>query len=151
MFGSKMTDLLKAVSEGWSWKLGKPVEIVATNRFGNAIVKNEEGRYFRIVPEEWECELLASSSMELEEKRKSHDFVRDWEMVALVQRAEVALGPLAEGEVYYLVVPGCLGGKYAEENMRKNSLRELLAYSGEMARQIDDVPDGGSVIIAPTE
>src|SRR6266850_3062106 len=137
-----MNVLLEAIAEGWSWKLGKPVAIVATNRFGNAIVQNEEGLFFRIMPEEWQCELLACCSEELEEKRKRDDFVRDWEMLALVQRAEVALGPLADGEVYYLVVPGCLGGKYAEENMQKNSLRELLAYSGEMARQIDDVPDG---------
>ena len=128
-----MNAVLEAIAEGWSWKLGKPVAIVATNRFGNALVQNEKGYFF------------------LEEKRKSDDFVRDWEMLASVRRAEVALGPLAEGEVYYLVVPGCLGGKYAEENIRKNSLRELLAYSGEMARRIDDVPDRGSVIIAPTE
>jgi len=44
-----------------------------------------------------------------------------------------------------------LGGKYAEENIRKISLRELLAYSGDMARQIADVPDGGRVIITPSE
>ena len=53
--------------------------------------------------------------------------------------------------MYYLVVPGCLGGEYAEENIRKITMRELLAYSGDMARQIDDVPDGGSVEIKVTE
>lgn len=147
----RMNALLEAVAEGWSWKLGRPVAIIATNRFGNAIVQNEQGQFFRIMPEEWECELLASSAEELEQTRKSDDFIRDWEMTALVQRAQTFLGPLEEGEVYYLVIPGCLGGKYAEENIRKNSLRELLAYSGEMARQIDDVPDGGSVTIVPTE
>ena len=72
-------------------------------------------------------------------------------MSAIVARAETALGPLAEGEVYHLVIPGILGGKCAEENIRKISLRELLAYSGEMAKQTDDVPEEGSVIIAPTE
>jgi len=146
-----MNALLEAVAEGWSWKLGRPVAIVATNRFGNAIVQNEQGQFFRIMPEEWACELLASSVEGLEQRRKSDDFIRDWEMTALVQRARAFLGPLEEGEVYYLVIPGCLGGKYAEENIRKNSLCEVLAYSGEMARQIDDVPDGGRVTIVPTE
>jgi hypothetical protein len=146
-----MNTLLEAITEGWSWKLGKPVAIIATNGFGNAIVQNDKGQFFRIMPEEWDCQLLASSAEELHEKRTSDDFIRDWEMTALVQRARVSLGRLEEGEVYYLVVPGCLGGKYAEENIRKNSLRELLAYSGEMARQIDQLPDGGRVVLKPTQ
>ena len=146
-----MNDLLQAVTRGWSWKLGNPVEIVATNRFGNAIVRNHGGKYFRIMPEEWQCELLANSAAELEAKRKDPDFIRDWEMSPLVVRAEAAHGPLAEGQVYYLVVPGVLGGKYAEDNIRKIGLTELLAYSGDMAHQIEDVPDGGQVRIVLKE
>jgi hypothetical protein len=87
----------------------------------------------------------------VELKRKSEEFVRDWEMAVLVERAQAALGPSIEGEVYFLVIPGLLGGKYAEENIRKIPLRQLLAYSGDMAQQIDDVPDGGTVILAPRE
>jgi hypothetical protein len=146
-----MNPLIEAIAEGWSWRIGKPVAIVATNWFGNAIVKNADEHFFRIVPEEWQCELIASSSTQLEEERKKEEFIRDWEMTAIVARAEAALGPLAEGEVYHLVIPGMLGGKYAEENIRKISLSELLAYSGDMAKQTDDVPDGDSVIITPTE
>ena len=137
-----MSDLLQAIAQGWSWKLGNPVEIVATNSFGNAIVRNEAGQYFRIMPEEWQCDLLATSASDLEQKREQPNFIRDWEMLALVARAEAALGPLKDGQVYYLVVPGVLGGKYAEDNIRKISLVELLAYSGDMAHQIDNVPDG---------
>ena len=142
-----MSDPLQAISQGWSWKLGKPVEIIATNPFGNAIVRNETGQYFRIVPEEWQCELLASSAADLEEKRRQPDFIRDWEMSPLVVRAEAAHGPLTQGQVYCLVVPGILGGKYTEENIRKISLVELLAYAGDMAHQIDGVRDGAQVKI----
>src|SRR5687767_9233549 len=98
-----MNPLIGAITEGWSWKLGKPVAIVATNRFGNAIVKNTDGHYFRIMPEEWRCELLARSDEELESKRREEEFVHDWEMTVLVEKAEAALGPLAEGQAYHLV------------------------------------------------
>jgi hypothetical protein len=146
-----MNPLLEAIAQGWGWKFGEPAAIVATNHFGNAIIQNKDGHYFRIIPEEWQCELFAESFTQLEERRKGEDFVREWEMAALVERAQSALGPLAEGEVYCLVTPGCLGGKCAEENIRKISLRELFAYSGDMARQIDDLPDGASVTIKVTE
>lgn len=71
----KMT-LLEAIAQGWGWKLGEPVAIIATNRFGNALVQNKAGQFFRITPEELQCQLLASSSSELEEKRSRGDFVR---------------------------------------------------------------------------
>jgi hypothetical protein len=89
--------------------------------------------------------LFASSAAELEKKRQEPAFIRDWEMSPLVARAAAAHGALTEGQVYYLVVPAILGGKYAEANIRKISLAELLAYSGDTAHQIDDVPDGGQV------
>jgi hypothetical protein len=146
-----MDPLLKAIADKWSWKLGTPIAVVATNQFGNAIVKNADGRFFRIVPEEWQCELLASSPEELEAKRKTDEFRRDWEMTSLVAKAEAAHGPLAEGRTYHLVIPGILGGKYDVENIRTISLRELLAYSGDMAHQIADIPDGETVVIVPAE
>lgn len=142
-----MDALLKAIADGWSWKLGVPVELVATNTFGNAIVTNSEGHYFRIMPEEWSCELIARSAPELEVKRQSAEFIHDWEMKRIVAMAERAQGPLIDGQVYCLVIPGILGGKYAEENIRKNTLLELLAYSGDMAQQIDDLPAGARVEI----
>jgi hypothetical protein len=95
--------------------------------------------------------LIAKSAIELATLRKNEDFILDWDMTVLVERAEAFLGALEEGEVYYLVVPGILGGKYSEENIRKLSFTNLLAYSGDMAQQIDDVADGESVIIKPTE
>ncbi len=144
-----MSTLLQAISEGWSWKIGDPVEVLATNCFGNAIVRNQEGEFFRIMPEEWQCELVARSPAELEKTRQSEDFIRDWEMTVLVDRARVAHGSLLIGECFFLVIPGILGGKYSEENIRKISVTELLSYSGKMAEQIDDIPDGESVIIAP--
>ena len=146
-----MNTVLQAISEGWSWKLGTPVDVVATNCFGNVIVQNQDGDFYRIMPEEWQCELLARTPAELEEKKKTESFVRDWEMTPLVDRAVAAHGPLAAGECFFLVVPSMLGGKYAEENIRKITLPELLSYSGSMAAKIDDVPDGDSVIIVPKE
>ena len=142
-----MNSLIEAIADGWSWKLGQPVAIIDTNLFGNAIVKNTQGQYFRIIPEEWSCELLADSPTELEEKTCNTDFEQDWAMERIVALAKAALGPLDEGQVYYLVTPGILGGQYEADNIRKIRLQELFSYSGDMAHQIEGVPDGGKVKI----
>ena len=137
MSGDSPDQLLEAVADGWGWKLGKPLQILATNRFGNAIVKNEVGQYFRIVPNESACRLIARSPDELEKLRQDEGFVRDWEMNGQVALAEAFQGPLAAGQVYCLVVPGMLGGSYTAENIRKSTFGELLAYSGEVTQQLE--------------
>lgn len=142
-----MNPLLAAVAEGWSWKLDRPVEILATNLFGNVIVQNDGGEFFRIMPEEWSCEWLANSLDEFEAKVGSETFVHDWAMTQLVAMADAAHGPLGDGQVYGLVTPGILGGKYTAENLQKVSLKELLVFSGEMAQQIDGLPEGAPIQI----
>jgi len=146
-----MDALLDAIAEGWGWKIGRPVELIATNAFGNAIVKAADQSYFRIMPEEWSCELIARSAAELATKQNDQEFAHDWAMSRLVSLAEAAHGPLADGQVYYLVIPGVLGGKYSEENIRKISLREVLSYSDSMAQQIEDLPPGSEVKIIVQE
>jgi hypothetical protein len=140
-----MDDVLNAVAEGWGWKIGKPVTIIARNAFGNIIVRAEDGRYFRIIPEDLKSIHLADSPEDLERERSTEEFRTDWEMRALVEKAEASLGSLAEGECYHLVIPSVLGGEYAVENIRKISITEWLEFSGEVARQIEDLPDGTQV------
>jgi len=146
-----MNPLLEAIADGWSWKLGRPVELIATNPFGNAIVRTEAGHYYRITPEEWSCELIAESAAELGIKRAEPDFMRDWAMARLCALAQATQGPLGEGQVYCLVQSGVVGGKYEADNIRKVSLRESLSYSGSMAKQIDELPDGTQIRIKVRE
>jgi hypothetical protein len=146
-----MNSLLDAISEGWSWRLGRPVAIHETNAFGNAIVEDADGRFWRIMPEELECTHLADSHQELETVKANPEFSEDWMMQRLVERAKAAQGPLSPCRVYCLAIPGVLGGEYSESNIRTITLAELLSSSGYMARQIDGLPDGTTVKLKPTE
>jgi hypothetical protein len=46
---------------------------------------------------------------------------------------------------YCLKIPGVLGGEYGGNNLATVDIRQLLGASGDIARQIADVPDGGKV------
>ena len=140
-----MNEILKAVADGWGWKIGKPVSIVAQNAFGNIIVRAEDGSYFRIIPEDLNCIHIADSPEELERERCGEEFREDWEMRALVEKAEAALGSLSDGECYHLVIPSVLGGAYAIENIQRIAITDWLGFAGEVARQIEGLPDGTQV------
>ncbi|QDU39941.1 hypothetical protein Mal4_42950 [Maioricimonas rarisocia] len=95
-----MRDLLQTVQDAWGWTDIKPVEIVASNPFGNLILRDDADHFWRLCPEDLYCKVIADSPAALEELRNDEEFTRDWEMTAMVAEAEQRLGPLAEGERY---------------------------------------------------
>ena len=131
-----MNSLLQAIEGSWGWAIGKPVSIVALNAFGNVIVRNDAGKFFRIMPEGLKCAELAEDEAELKQKFESAEFQQSWEMNSLVQSAHRTLGGLSEGQCYHLVIPSVIGGVYEVKNLKIISTREWLELSGYVAQQI---------------
>ena len=44
--------LVDDISQSWEWVGIEPVEVVGENDFGNLIIKDEEGKYWRLCPED---------------------------------------------------------------------------------------------------
>jgi hypothetical protein len=139
--------MLDTIRKAWGWTGLDPAEVVATNAFGNVIVRATDGTYWRICPEEWSCEQVARSAKEFADLCCEEGFRTDWEMTRLVELARQQFGPLPEGRCYCLKLAAVIGGKYDAANLGTISLDELISFSGDMAEQIKDVPDGGQVEI----
>ena len=140
--------MLETLERAWSWTGLAPVAVLKLNAFGNILVRARDGKVWRICPEELSCEIVADSEVRLCELSKSAEFQDDWHMDPLVRLAEDHLGPLEEGRCYCLKIPAVLGGAYEVSNLGTNSLKELLAFSGDIARQIQDLPDGARIKIS---
>jgi hypothetical protein len=141
-------DMIDTIRTAWSWIGLAPAEIVATNAFGNLIVRSVDGAFWRICPEELSCAPIAWSQSEYERLLGDAEFVTDWEMTNLVELARDHLGPLSPGRCYCLKMPAILGGGYEASNLGTNSRFEVIAFSGDVAQQLKDVPDGGRVKIS---
>ena len=75
----------------------------------------------------------------------------DWQMTRLVELARHALGPVHEERCYCLKRPAVLGGEYDIANFATITRQELVAFTGDVAEQIKDLPDGTPVNIEWTE
>ncbi len=135
--------MVDTIRKSWGWIGLDPAEVVATNQFGNVIVRAADGAYWRICPEEWSCDKVARDANEFAALSSGEDFRTDWEMARLVEVAREKLGSLSEGRCYCLKLPAVIGGSYEATNIGTISLAELISYSGDMAEQIKEVPDGG--------
>lgn len=136
--------VIDVVKESWGWTGIDPVEIVAMNPFGNLVVRDSRGEYWRLAPEDLLCQVVAKSGDELSKLFKDPEFAEDWEMRALVKAAHDKLGALESGRRYCLKLPGPLGGAYEAANLATLPIEELIGFTGYLAEQIKDLPDGAS-------
>jgi hypothetical protein len=66
-------------------------------------------------------------------------------MDALVKTAYRVVGSLKPDRAYCLKIPGILGGAYDETNIASAPISELVTFSGDLAYQIKDLPDGAQI------
>lgn len=137
--------IVQEIENAWGWAGIKPAEVVGENDFGNLMVKDLDGRYWRICPEDVYCTVIANDRAELDVLSRDQEFLHDWYMQQLVAQAKEHLGPLPEGRKYHLVIPGTLGGEYAISNIKTVSLIEQIRFSGDLGKQIETLPDGAQV------
>ena len=137
--------IVEEIKESWGWVGIEPVEVVGENDFGNLMIKDIQGKYWRLCPEDLYCKVVAHNRAELDTLSTDQEFLADWYMEALVEVAKDKIGPLEEGKKYYMVIPGVLGGEYGVSNIKKLSLVELIRLSGDIGKQINDLPDGAQV------
>jgi hypothetical protein len=139
--------MLDVIHKAWGWIGLEPAEVIAANAFGNVIVRATDETYWRICPEELSCKQVAHNAEELAALTREAGFQADWAMLRLVRLARQKFGPLPEDRCYCLKVPAVIGGKYEVANIGAITLSELISFSGDLAAQIKDVPDGGQIRI----
>lgn len=131
---------LEDINDAWGWVGLNAVEVLGENAFGHLIVRDEDGMYWRISPEQLCCEPVAEDRAALDALSYNQAFLDDWYMPDRVHLAESILGPLSAGRKYCLKIPSVLGGQYGGDNLATVPLSELIRFSGEGAQQFDGLP-----------
>lgn len=137
--------MIDDIREAWGWIGIDPKEVVAINPFGNLLIRDSADRYWRLCPEDVYCKVVADSTEEFSVLLDDEEFLLDWEMNELFEEARATVGPLKEGYRYCLKIPGILGGTYRGDNLASVPLSEMIGFSGSLAKQVKDLPDGAEI------
>lgn len=125
------------INEAWGWVGLNAEEVLGENAFGNLIIRDDEGRYWRLSPQDLCCEPVAEDRAALDALSYNQEFLNEWYMPEQVDLAESALGPLSAGRKYCLKIPSALGGHYRRDNLATVPLAELIRFAGESAQQFE--------------
>ena len=143
--------IIDEVIKSWGWTGIKPVELVAENEFGNLILKDADDKFWRLCPEDVYCEVIADSVESYNKLINTDEFLIDWNMTVMVDEATEMLGPLQDGYKYTLKIPGVLDGEYCGSNLTTATFNEIIQTSGDLGKQIKDLPDGAKVNFTVTD
>lgn len=129
------------INESWGWVGLTAVEVLGENDFGSLIIRDEDGKYWRLCPQDLCCQPVADDRAAFDALSYNQQFLHKWYMTDLMTLARDKLGPLATGRKYCLKVPSALGGEYGGNNLATVPLLALIRFSGEVAQQLEDMPE----------
>ena len=69
--------IIEEIEESWGWVGIEPVEVVGENDFGNLMIKDVKGRYWRLCPEDVYCKIVAQNKVELDRLSTDQEFLED--------------------------------------------------------------------------
>ena len=141
---------IDALRSGWGWTLIEFAEIHAVSQMGHLLFSDTDGCFHYLDPDLGRIEALGN-----EQAARTH-FAKEetrevWQAIALVEAARERLGDCPEGSVYTLKPLALLEGDYSPDNLWICQLDELIRFTGDMARQLKDLPDGAQYRIVIDE
>lgn len=138
--------ILEVLRQTWAWALEDPTQVLMVNAFGNVLVTCHDGTLWRVVPEELTARKIRDDSNYLA-AFEDEEFREDWLFEGMVDAAKAALGPLDEGQCYAFTTWPIMGGPFTPDNLYVATTTEWLGVSGEVGRQIKDLPNGAKITL----
>lgn len=128
---------LDDINQWWGWTGLVAVELMAENDFGNLLMRDDQGAYWWLCPQDLRCQRVARHRAGFEALSYNQQFLQRWYATELSSLARDALGPLAAGRKYCMTVPSALGGTCCADNLATAPLALLIRCAGEAAEAID--------------
>ncbi|EAQ27974.1 hypothetical protein NAP1_10283 [Erythrobacter sp. NAP1] len=143
-------NLVNAVNDSWAWTGISINRIRAQSPMGHLVVSDREEQFFYLDPDGMAVIALGSND-QAQTHLRTDEAKELWFGGELYSKALERLGEPPQGYVLNLELPAMIEGRYSPENMWTWPLEELIRVTGDVARQISDLPDGAQVELEVTD
>jgi hypothetical protein len=129
----------------WRWLIGGHPIQVGWSLSGDLFFTDREGRVCRLDTGGGDVEVVAESHSDFHQQLSDPARADEILLTKVVQSYEAHHGKLGEGRCLGFIVLPVLGGTYSDENRRAINIAEHAGFTGDVFRQIRDLPDGTKV------
>lgn len=136
---------LSSLLADWEWAMCESMTPVLITAMGDIFAQGETRRIFFIDTSAGQIEKVAENGDEFQNLLRNANFVTAKMYPALIlkwRKAGILLGP---GEVYSYSHPLALGGDDSVDNIAAVDVAVHVSISGQIHRQIKDLPEGTDI------
>jgi len=136
---------LKKLIESWDWLIGNDKTPILVSSIGDIFLEDRNEKCYWLNVGEGIIEKVAEDKTEFKEKLTDSEIVSEWFLVELVAELKKGGMELTENMLYgYKKLP-VLGGEYEPENFELTDIEVHFELSGQIHKQIKDLPDGAKI------
>ena len=136
---------LKILLESWEWLIGKDKKIILISSIGDAFLEDSNGICYWLNVGEGIFEKVAENITEFETKLTDNEIVADWFLIELVAELKKSGIELTENNIYSYKTFPILGGEYLPENFEITDIEVHFEISGQIYKQVKDLPIGTKI------
>jgi hypothetical protein len=138
---------LEKLIENWNWLIGNDKTPIIISSIGDLFFEDRNEKYYWLNVGEGIIEKVAEGKTEFIAKLNDNEIVSEWFLVELVAELKKRGLELTQNKLYgYKILP-VLGGEYEPENFELTDIEVHFELSGQIHKQIKDLPDGENVKI----
>ena len=131
----------------WRWLLGAEARLLGWASSGDLFVTDARGAVSRLDTEGGALEPVSGSADEFRRALEDPGRAEDLLLGSVVREFEARHGPLGPGDCLGFRTLPVFGGAYTSENRVRLPIAEHAAVTGDVHRQVRDLPDGARVSI----
>jgi hypothetical protein len=137
--------------ESWYWLIGNDKEPILISSVGDVFLQDKAGICYWLNVGEGIIEIVAENPSEFKTRLIDKEIVEEWFLVNLVAELKRNGIELTKNKLYgYKTLP-ILGGEYKPENFELTDIKVHFELSGQIHKQIKDLPNGTKVNIKITD
>lgn len=133
--------------EGWTWILQDDMIPILVSSIGDMFLSDHDGKIHWLDVGGGELKFAASDTEDLKVKMKDDEIADEWFMFDLVAEIKKSGLELQPGKLFgYKKLP-IIGGEYNATNFELTDIEVHFSISGQIHKQIKNLPDGTKVNI----
>ena len=137
----------KRLTESWEWLIGNDKTPILMSSIGDLFFVDHDGICYWLDVGRGALVKVSDSLDEFKLKLKNKSQVDEWFLIELVKKLKENGLELKENYLYgYKTLPA-LGGKYDPDNFELTDIEVHFELSGQIHKQIKDLPDGTQINI----
>lgn len=138
------TDSNKLIVD-WIWLIGNDKKPIMISSIGDMFLQDNNGKVYWLNVGEGLLDFVSNSLDDFKLKLKDDSQVDEWFMIELVKALKESGLELTKGKLYGFKKLPVIGGEYVPENFELTDLEVHFSLTGQLHKQIKDLPDGTKV------